>query len=310
MRSNILVTGGAGYIGSHVCKALSQAGFNPITYDNLSSGHTWAVQWGPLVQADILDHTKLDQTFFEFQPIAVIHLAALINARESNLYPENYHQINVTGTEVLTDVMRKYHIPHIIFSSSAAVYGNPAQTPIPETCPLSPLNVYGQTKLLAENLLSDFSSISFRFFNAAGADTGADGAIGEAHSPETHLIPLAISAALTSTPLKIYGSSIRDYVHVSDLAQAHVLALQWLLSSGHSLTLNLGTGKASTIHDVIQMIEQKTGHTIPQESAPPHPTDPKTLIADISKAKQILGWAPHHDLESIIKTALQWHLFA
>jgi UDP-arabinose 4-epimerase len=316
---NILVVGGAGYIGSHVCKALKESGFNPIVYDNLSNGHEWAVKWGPLVQGDLSDPQALDGVFTAYQPKGVIHLASYIDVKESMANPDKYYQNNVEGTRHLLEAMVRHGVDQIVFSSTAAVYGHPKQVPIPEDHPCEPINVYGKTKLLAEEMLSDFfkshqlRSVSLRYFNAAGADESAE--IGEAHSPETHLIPVAIFAALGKKPFKVFGTDhptpdgtpIRDFIHVSDLAQAHVLALQWLQKGGTKISLNLGSGKGYSVQEVISAIEQKIG-PVPHEISARNPYDPPALVADISLAKKTLNWTPRKsDLATIISSAVEWH---
>ncbi len=314
---NILVVGGAGYIGSHVCKALKQAGFTPIVYDNMHNGHAWAVKSGPLIWGDLLDPEALDQTFESHRFIAVIHLASYIDARESSKKPGKYYRNNVVGTLNLLEAMVKHQVDQIVFSSSAAVYGNPEQVPMTEDHALEPINVYGKTKLLAEEMLADFfqahqlRSVALRYFNAAGADE-----IGEAHTPETHLIPLAILAALGKNPsFKVFGTDhatpdgtpIRDYIHVSDLADAHVKALQWLLKGGTKISLNLGSGKGYSVQEVISHIENKLGH-VPYEIVSRNPSDPPVLVADVSAAQAILNWSPvKSDLATIIASAIEWH---
>jgi UDP-arabinose 4-epimerase len=316
----ILVVGGAGYIGSHVCKALKQAGFSPVVYDNLHNGHPWAVKWGPLVQGDLLDRTALDQTFQTYHPTAVIHLASYINVRESMTSPDLYYRNNVDGSRHLLEAMVHHKVDQIVFSSTAAVYGQPTQVPIVEEHACQPINVYGKTKWLVEQMLADFfqahqlRSVSLRYFNAAGADES--GEIGEAHAPETHLIPLAILAALGKNPaLNIFGTDhstpdgtpIRDFIHVTDLAEAHVQALQWLLKGGTKISLNLGSGKGYSLREVLAAIEQKVG-PVPYEVVSRNLSDPPVLIADISAAKRVLNWTPgKSDLATIISSAVEWH---
>ena len=312
---NILVVGGAGYIGSHVCKALKEAGFHPIVYDNLSNGHSWAVKWGPLVEGDLSNPQALDEVFTTYQPKGVIHLASSIDVKESMANPDKYYQNNVEGTRHLLEAMVRHKVDQIVFSSTAAVYGRPQQVPIPEDHPCEPINVYGKTKWLAEQLLSEFPlrSVSLRYFNAAGADESAE--IGEAHTVETHLIPVAIFAALGKNPLKVFGidhptpdgTPIRDFIHVSDLAQAHVLALQWLQKGGTKIALNLGSGNGYSVQEVIAAIELEIG-PVPHEIAPRNPYDPPALVADISLAQKTLNWSPQKsDLATIISSAVKWH---
>ncbi len=311
----ILVTGGAGYIGSHVCKALKEDGFEPVVYDNLSNGHEWAVKWGPLVKGDISDNVALDAVFTKYNPKGVIHLASYIDVKESMENPQKYHHNNVEGTRHLLEAMIRHQVDKIVFSSSAAVYGHPEKTPITEDCAGQPINEYGKTKWLAEQLISDkqLNSVSLRYFNAAGAD--ASHGIGEAHKHETHLIPVTILAALQNKPIKIFGTDhptadgtpIRDYIHVSDLAEAHVLALKWLIDGGTKISLNLGSGKGYSVKEIIDAIEQKVG-PIAREITPRNPYDPPVLVADITLAQKILGWTPQKsDLATIISSALDWH---
>ncbi len=313
----ILVVGGAGYIGSHVCKALKEDGFEPIVYDNLSNGHEWAVKWGPLVEGDISDANSLDAVFTKYQPKGIIHLASYIDVKESMENPQKYHQNNVEGTRHLLEAMVRHQVDKIVFSSSAAVYGHPAKTPILEDFSGQPINEYGKTKWLAEQLLTEFShqlkSVSLRYFNAAGAEASAG--IGEAHRHETHLIPVTIAAALEKKSIKIFGADhatpdgtpIRDYIHVSDLAEAHVLALRWLINGGTRISLNLGSGKGYSVKEVIDAIEQYVG-PITREITPRNPYDPPVLVADIALAQEVLGWTPQKsDLATIISSAVDWH---
>lgn len=316
-----MVVGGAGYIGSHVCKALHEAGYTPVVYDNLTSGHKEAVRWGPLVQGDLLDSRTLEKVFYEHKPKAVIHLASFIDCRESMIEPGKYYENNVGGTLKLLEVMRRCNVKALVFSSTAAVYGTPQKMPISEDHPCQPINVYGRTKWMAEGIISDFSKaheISFvvlRYFNAAGADSS--GIIGEDHPHETHLIPLAILAGLgKKPPLQIYGddhptsdgTAIRDYIHVTDLALAHVKALQWLLKGGESRTLNLGSGRGYSVYEVVKMVELKLGKPVPSTMDKKKPSDPPVLVAAINQAKETLQWSPNSsDLATIVSSALKWH---
>jgi UDP-glucose-4-epimerase GalE len=318
---NVLVVGGAGYIGSHVCKALKKAGFTPIVYDNLENGHFWAVQWGPLVEGDLLDSVALRNCFEKYLPIGVIHLASYINARESMSQIEKYYENNVIGSLRLFEEMGRQKVTKLVFSSTAAVYGDPIQVPITEDHPCKPINVYGKTKWVVENLLGEFykkhgiCSVALRYFNAAGADP--EGEIGEAHAPETHLIPLAILSALGKNPaFKIFGTDhstpdgtpIRDYIHVTDLAQAHVLALEWLIKGGTTIALNLGCGQGYSVQEVIAMIEKVMNQPVPRQIAEKNPSDPPVLVANTAKAQEILNWKPcYSDLETIITTAFNWY---
>ena len=319
---NILVTGGAGYIGSHTCKALAEAGLVPIVYDNLSSGHEWAVRWGPLEKGDILDRVRLDEVFKAYSPSAVIHFAAHAHVGESVEQPAKYYRNNVVGSLNLLEAMRDYGVRKIIFSSTCATYGIPQRVPIPDDHPQYPINPYGASKLMMERMLADFDaahglrSISLRYFNAAGADP--DGEIGEDHDPQTHLIPLVLEAAGgEGSCITIYGTDydtpdgtcIRDYVHVSDLAQAHVLALQVLQEGCQSSSYNLGTGKGFSVREVISTARSVTGRSIAVREGSRRPGDPSRLVADSSRAKRELGWTPQYGkLEPVIATAWNWIL--
>lgn len=317
----ILVTGGAGYIGSHVCKALAGAGFEPITYDNLSLGHSWAVKWGPLVKGDICDKETLRQACRDYQPSGVIHLAGLSNVRESQRYPLRYYHNNVTGTLSLLEVIRKSEIPFFVFSSTCSIYGIPEQIPIDESHPKKPINPYGQSKWMVEQILEtaslsyDMKVASLRYFNAAGADP--EGEIGETHAPETHLLPLLIQAGLTKdgaftlfgedhdTP---DGTPIRDFIHVTDLATAHVKALKRLIENQSSFSVNLGTGQGYSIREVIAAVEKELSTPISYKKGKRFAGDPPILIANAQKARDLLQWAPNHSsLSEIIATAGRWH---
>ena len=272
---NVLVTGGAGYIGSHACKALARSGFTPICYDNLSRGHAWAVQWGPLEQGELLDQARLEDVLHRYKPCAVMHFAALAYVGESVAEPALYYRNNVGGSLALLQSMRAAGVRHFIFSSTCATYGIPRRLPMTEAHPQDPINPYGTSKLMVEKMLMDFSkayelrSVSLRYFNAAGADP--EGEIGEAHDPETHLIPLALKAAAGDLPqLEIYGDDydtadgtcIRDYIHVTDLADAHVKACQYLLDDGDTTCLNLGNETGFSVREIIDRIENITAKKI------------------------------------------------
>ncbi len=320
MSRNVLVTGGAGYIGAQTCKALAARGLHPVVYDNLSAGHHWAVRWGPLVKADLMDYAALDEAFRTFRPSSVIHFAAHAYVGESVEQPLKYYKVNVTGMLNLLEVMLARGVEKIVFSSSCATYGSPALVPISESQPQNPINPYGASKLVGERLLVDFQnaygmrSISLRYFNAAGADP--DYELGEEHDPETHLIPLVLLAAKGERPnVTIFGADydtpdgtcIRDYVHVADLAEAHALALEKLECGGGTAQLNLGTGAGYSIQQVIQAARATTGRQIPVQYGPRRPGDPPRLVADASQAKLQLGWRPEHSqLSNIIATAWQW----
>jgi UDP-glucose-4-epimerase GalE len=318
----VIVTGGAGYIGSHVCKALKKAGFTPVVFDHLEQGHEWAIQWGPFILGDILNKALLKDAFQKFSPVGVIHLASYINVRDSLVSPEKYYRNNLLGTLSLLEAMIEEGVFILIFSSSAAVYGNPTETPIKESHALAPLNPYGASKLMGERLIDDVSQAhdlsyaALRYFNAAGADP--EGALGESHHPETHLIPRALISLLKKkTPLSIYGTdyptpdgtALRDYIHVTDLASAHVQALSYLLDTPQQrLTLNLGTGKAHSVKEIIQTVESLTSCRVPIHIKPRISEDPSTLVADTKKASLLLNWKTNYsDLETIIETAWMWH---
>lgn len=321
MQDAVLVTGGAGYIGSHVCQALAAAGYLPVVYDNLSSGHGWAVRWGPLEGGDLIDAGRLDEVMRRYHPKAVVHLAGLIISSESVREPERYYVNNVVGSLSLLEAMRRNGIERIVFSSSAAVYGEPEVTPIPESHRQEPLNPYGTSKLVIEGALRDYArayglhSVSLRYFNAAGADPA--GEIGEAHHIETHLIPLVLDVAAGSRPaIALYGADyptqdgtcIRDYVHVSDLAEAHVLALRYLDRAVGAHAFNLGSGEGASVRQVVRMAERVTGRSIQLSVAPRRAGDPAALLADSERARQILGWQPRlSDLETMVATAWTWH---
>lgn len=301
----ILVTGGAGYIGSHTCKALARAGYLPVTVDDLSGGHDWAVRWGPLERCDLRDRAALDRVIATYRPAAVVHFAGVIAVGESVAVPGKYYDINVAATLVLLEAMRAAGVGALVYSSSAAVYGVPEVTPIPESHPLRPVNPYGRTKVMAEMMAADFraahglSSIALRYFNAAGADP--DGELGEAHDPETHLIPLALEAAAGKRVLKLFGSDfptrdgtcVRDYVHVADLADAHVLAVRRLLDGWAGAdALNLGNGAGFTVREVVDTVARVTGRPVPTEMSGRRDGDPPALLADAARALRDLGWSP------------------
>jgi UDP-glucose-4-epimerase GalE len=328
---NILVTGGAGFIGSHVCKRLQQAGFNPITYDNLSTGHTWAIQFGPFVRGDLENEEALSRVFDQYRPGAVIHLASLINVRDSIINPTLYYEKNFLASLTLLKTMLRKNVNKLVFSSTAAIYGAPKYLPIDEEHPKNPLNAYGKSKWAVEGLLEDFAHAhgllfaALRYFNACGAD--ASNEIGEAHLPETHLIPLVIQAALkqnmvdeyekeNKTFLRIYGddyptpdgTAIRDYIHVSDLAEAHLKALQYLFAKKRSLQANLGTGRGYSVKEIIDTVAHFSQTNIPTITVPRLPQDSAVLVANASLAKEVLGWEPvHSHLSHIVETAWNWH---
>jgi UDP-glucose-4-epimerase GalE len=318
--TRVLVTGGAGYIGSHTAKFLHGAGFEPIVLDDLSAGHEWAVKWGPLVEGNLSDGALLQHVLYAHKITAVIHFAASAYVSESMQDPKKYFRNNVTNTLTLLDQMLEAGVKHIVFSSSCATYGIPQSVPIREEEPQNPVNPYGESKLFAERVLRWYgeayglSWMALRYFNAAGADP--DSELGEDHSPETHLIPLAMDAALGQRPsLEIYGSdyatpdgtAVRDYVHVTDLADAHVQALRYLLSAGKSTAVNLGTGRGYSVQEVVAAVEHATRSRIPVRTAHRRPGDPPQLVADPRKAAALLGWEPRYsDIETIVETAWCW----
>ena len=317
----VLVTGGAGYIGSHVVKLLGERGYEILTYDNLSTGNRWAVLYGDLVVADLGDKVKLREVFDRFKPEAVIHFAALIVVPESVREPLKYYRNNVVNTINLLEVMEEFGVRNFLFSSSAAVYGNPEKVPIPEDAPLNPINPYGETKATVERILrdlggsgKDFRYVSLRYFNVAGADP--EGKIGFAYPNPTHLIIRAVKTAVgefdrleifgTDYPTKD-GTCIRDYIHVTDLAEAHVIALEYLLSAGNSEVFNCGYGHGYSVREVVETTKRVTGVDFTVVESPRREGDPPALVADPSKIKKVLGWEPKYDdLEFIIKTAWEW----
>ena len=316
----VLVTGGAGYIGSHCCKALAQSGRVPIAYDNLSRGHGDAVCWGPLITGDIRDQERLVQVLRDERIDAVIHFAALAYVGESQHDPLGYYDVNVTGMRVLLDAMLEAGCGRVVFSSSCATYGIPAELPITEDCAQHPINPYGRSKLMAEWILRDAAEAhgiryaALRYFNAAGADPQGD--LGERHAPETHLIPLALMAAAGLAPaLQVYGNDyptpdgtcIRDYIHVADLARAHLCALDHLETGGETVALNLGTGRGASIYEVVAAVERVTGRGVPLQPAPRRSGDPAELVADPTRAAQMIGFAPRYvELDEMIAHAAPW----
>lgn len=318
--ANILVTGGAGYIGSHTCLALAQNGHTPIAFDNLGNGHRESVQWGPFEQGDIRDRARLDEVFQAYRPAAIIHFAGLIEVAESVANPLAFFDSNVSGSVSLFSAALKAGVDKIVFSSTAATYGTPQQVPIPETHPQLPINPYGTSKLLVEQILRELDayknvrSVMLRYFNAAGADP--EGRIGEWHDPESHVIPIAIQVALGQRKsFKINGSDystpdgtcVRDFIHVSDLADAHVRSIEHLLAAGQSMALNVGNGKGTSIKELVAVIEAIAGKQLPIEFGTRREGDPAQLIADNRQIVSRLNWRPRHDLESIIRSAWNWH---
>jgi UDP-glucose 4-epimerase/UDP-arabinose 4-epimerase len=321
MPQRILVTGGAGYIGSHTCKALKQAGYEPITLDNLSLGHRDFVRWGPLVVGDIADASTVRNVCRDHRIVAAIHFAAYAAVGESITNPAKYYANNVVGSHHLLEGLRAAGVSTVLFSSSCAVYGSPNQQPISEETTTNPINAYGASKLVVERMLADYGHSynlrwsALRYFNACGAD--ADAEIGELRDEETHLIPRAlmwIQGHLEN--FQIFGSNyptpdgtaIRDYIHVTDLADAHLLALRALLDGGPSGIFNIGTGRGYSVKEVLDEIERTTGARIPIVYTERRPGDPPALVADPNRAASRLAFFPHtSDLVTIIRTAWAWH---
>lgn len=318
--ARVLVTGGAGYIGSHACKALASAGHLPVAYDSLVCGRAEAVRWGPLERGDIADTDRLRAAIAAHKPDAVMHFAAYIQVAESVAEPAKYYENNVAGTIRLLETMRECGMHTIVFSSSAAVYAPPTTPLVAEDHPLAPANPYGQTKRMVETILADFGTAhglgwtALRYFNAAGADPA--GEIGANHEPVTSLIPLVIKAGLGTGPtLNVYGTdydsadgtAIRDFIHVSDLASAHVAALDYLRNGGKSGPFNLGTGKGYTVRQVIEAAGRVLARPIPTIDRPRRPGDLAVMVADCRKANAVLHWTPRHSsLEEIIATGAAW----
>ena len=319
--TNVLVTGGAGYIGSHCCKELHRRGFNPITFDNLVYGFKEFVRWGEFYHGDLGNLQDLEACFNQYRIDAVIHFAAYAYVGESVTDPLKYYENNVRYTIHLLQASLAHDVRYFIFSSSCATYGIPESVPIDETHPLNPINPYGRTKKMIEDILKDCDTAyglrynSLRYFNAAGADP--EGEIGERHNPETHLIPLILDvAAGKSKGIKIFGNDyptedgtcIRDYIHVTDLARAHVLALEGLLGGAASDYFNLGQGQGFSVKEVVEQVSKITGRKIASKYVDRRSGDPPVLVASSSKAKKCLDWHPAYtDLEEIIRTAWNWH---
>lgn len=321
MSGTVIVTGGAGYIGSHTCKALAQAGFTPVTYDSLIRGHEWAVRFGPLERGDVADQETLSRVFRRHRPIAVLHFAGLIFVGESVKQPLLYYRHNVAGTLALLEAMHASEVRHIVFSSSAAVYGVPARVPIVEDTELRPINPYGASKQMAERLVADAAAAwplqwaALRYFNAAGADP--DGELGEAHDPETHLVPRALAAAAGDLPqFEVFGDDydtpdgtcIRDYIHVADLADAHVAALRHLLAGRSSRPFNVGTGRGYSVREVIETVKRVTGREFPCPIGRRRDGDPARLVADPRLATEVLGLQCRYPaLADIVGHAWAWY---
>jgi UDP-arabinose 4-epimerase len=318
----VIVTGGAGYIGSHACKLLAQRGFNPVVIDNLSTGHRWAVQWGVLEECDIRDGKKLDEIFERHKPIAVMHFAAKISVGESVEEPDSYYNNNVGGTMALLDALKRNDMRLLVFSSTAAIFGLPKSVPIVETQELVPINPYGMSKYIAECMMADYAHafglrfVALRYFNATGSDPDAD--IGEAHDPETHLIPLVLDAAAgRREKIVIFGTDyetpdgtcIRDYIHVSDLVQAHILALNYLIDGGETQYFNLGNNQGYSVREIIEAAQVVTGKPIKTEEVARRAGDPAQLISNSELAKKVLGWQPARpDISVQIEDSWRWHM--
>lgn len=318
---NILLCGGAGYIGSHMAKRLAGSGHLVAVLDNLSTGHREAVRWGPVHQVELMNPEALDSVFSTTRFDAVMHFCALSLVGVSVRQPYDYYANNVCGTLSLLQAMKRHKVERLVFSSTAAVYGQPTSALINEDHPRSPINPYGMSKLMVEHMLADAAvayglrSVALRYFNAAGASETAE--IGEAHQPETHLIPNVLKAVLDQGPgLKVFGDDyptpdgtcVRDYVHVEDLAQAHELALDYMERHEGAHAFNLGSGQGFSVREVIAAAEQVTGRKVPYEMAPRRAGDPAILVASSERARRELGWQPkYNDLRSIIESAWRWH---
>jgi len=317
----ILIVGGAGYIGSHINKELSKKGEKTLILDSLIYGHKEAVKWGEFIEADLADNEAIRNIFKNYDIKAIMHFAAFAYVGESVTNPQKYYHNNVINTINLLDTMIEFGVKNFIFSSTCATYGNPIEIPITETHPQDPINPYGQSKLMVEKILKDYSHaydfnfVALRYFNAAGADV--DGEIGENHDPETHLIPLVLDVAIGKrADIKIFGedydtkdgTAVRDYIHVTDLADAHILALEYLEKGGESTVFNLGNGEGYSVLEVIECAREVTGVDIKAIKEPRREGDPAILIGGAKKATEVLGWKPKYaKLEDIISTAWNWH---
>lgn len=320
MNERVLVTGGAGYVGSHACKALARAGAEPVVYDNLVHGHEWAVKWGPFEQGDILDPERLAEVMRAHRPNVVMHFAAYAFVGESVEEPAKYYRNNLVGTLTLLDAMREARIDRFVLSSSCAVYGLPDSLLIEESHARNPISPYGTSKMAVERCVEDYGrayglkSVSLRYFNAAGADP--DGEIGEDHTPETHLVPLVLDAAAGRRPdVTIFGTDhdtsdgtcIRDYVHVTDIAEAHVAAIDFLDRSGGSTAFNLGSGTGMSVNEIIAAANRICERPIPVRHGARREGDPPRLVASNAKARAELGWRPMlSDIDSVLRTAWNW----
>ncbi len=317
----ILIVGGAGYIGSHINKQLNKKGYKTVVFDNLIYGHREAVKWGEFILGDLSNIEQIKLVFRKYNIDAVMHFAAFAYVGESVEEPQKYYLNNVANTLNLLKIMKEFDCNYFIFSSTCATYGEQQYIPIDEKHPQNPINPYGQSKLMVEKILNDYTKayglkyVSLRYFNAAGADIDAE--IGENHNPETHLIPLTLDAALGKIEdIKVFGtdygtsdgSAIRDYIHVTDLADAHILALEYLQKGGKSDVFNLGNGDGYSVLEVIDMVKKVTKKDFKVTLTDRRAGDPAKLIGDATKAKEILGWKPKYfELETIINTAWMWH---
>jgi UDP-glucose-4-epimerase GalE len=317
----ILVTGGAGYIGSHTAKLLAAQGHEPVVFDDLSQGHEWAVKWGPFERGSLSDPARLAEVFAARRIDAVVHFAASALVGESMSDPTKYFRNNTVATLNLLDAMRVAGVGTIVFSSTCATYGDPVRMPIDETHPQAPVNPYGESKLMVEKMLRWYGDayglrwMALRYFNAAGADP--DGEIGEDHDPESHLIPLVIDAARGTRPaVKMFGgdyptpdgTAVRDYVHVMDLADAHLRALDRLGAGVQSQAINLGTGRGHSVREVVDTVARVSGRMVPAVESPRRPGDPPELVAAPARARELLGWTCRYaDLETIVRHAWAWH---
>jgi UDP-arabinose 4-epimerase len=316
---SILIVGGAGYIGSQTAKRVAQAGLEPVVFDNLVYGHKWAVKWGPFVEGDLADGALVRRVLAEHKVTAVIHFAAYAYVGESVQNPRKYFHNNVVNTLNLLDAMVDTGVRDIVFSSTCAVYGEPQRVPIAEDHPRAPVSPYGESKLAVEKILHWYARAyglrfaALRYFNAAGADP--EGELGEDHDPETHLIPLAIEAALGGRELSIFGTdyptpdgtAIRDYIHVADLADAHLRALEALAPGPARLRLNLGTGRGHSVREVVAAVERLSGRKVPARLGERRAGDPPALVADAREAAAVLGWKPRHpELDTIVAHAFRW----
>lgn len=315
---HILVTGGAGYIGSHTCKMLKEEGFTPVTYDNLSTGHKYLVKWGPLVVGDLRDQETLSSVFKKYPIQAVIHFAAHALVCESMQFPFKYYSNNVEGSLALLHVMQEHNVLHIIFSSSCATYGHPQTTPITEEHAQNPISPYGMSKLMIEKILLDMAKtnnchpVILRYFNAAGAS----GDIGEHHEMETHLVPNILLAIMHNQPIHVFGTdfdtpdgtAIRDYIHVDDLAEAHIAALKRLMKDHQPLELNLGTGMGISVQEMVDLCIKETKQRVQTIYEPRRSGDPSILVACNKKSQEYLGWTPKYSHpENIVQSAWRWH---